>query len=212
MKESKCLLFLKVIDTPGVCDTKRSDAEIHQEITKALVLMAPGPHVLLLVVKGADRFTKEEMDAYEQLKDMFGPSFTNYIIVVFTGIDQLQSEGTTLEKQFANALDRLKTVLREAGNRYFGINNKASQTERQDQGRLLIQMIMQLVQTNNNKYYSNDLFKRFDDSITTIQSKNVNLNIQQIKERIAKNQIDSKRFESLLDLSNEKARIICILL
>nr|KAG5700194.1 hypothetical protein BaRGS_011037 [Batillaria attramentaria] len=48
----------QVTDTPGLCDTHRSDKEVLKEISKSVALVAPGPHVILMVLRCDRRFTE----------------------------------------------------------------------------------------------------------------------------------------------------------
>ena len=49
---------MQVTDTPGVCDTHRTEMEVLREVGKSLAVAAPGPHVVLMVLRCDRRFTQ----------------------------------------------------------------------------------------------------------------------------------------------------------
>ncbi|KAK7475595.1 hypothetical protein BaRGS_00033144 [Batillaria attramentaria] len=115
---------VQVVDTPGVLDTDRDQADVEKEITKCICLSAPGPHVFIMTIRLCDRFTSEEFAAYEMLKGMFGDKVVKYMIVVFTYGDQL--EGTTVQEILETAPKTMKQVMQEVNNRYVVFDNKAT--------------------------------------------------------------------------------------
>lgn len=60
-----------VVDTPGLFDTERSNKEILQEISKFLLLSAPGPHVVALVIR-VGRVAPEVKKSIEIIINTFG--------------------------------------------------------------------------------------------------------------------------------------------
>ena len=52
---------------------------------------------MLVVLSVRARFSKEVEAAVQSLEKSFGPKVTNYMIVVFTGGDQLEDDDETLE-------------------------------------------------------------------------------------------------------------------
>ncbi|KAL1246510.1 hypothetical protein QQF64_034644 [Cirrhinus molitorella] len=66
-----------VVDTPGLFDTSLSNEEIQQEMMRCIELLAPGPHVFLLVI-AVGPFTKEERETLQLIKMTFGQKAETY--------------------------------------------------------------------------------------------------------------------------------------
>lgn len=56
-----------------------------------------GIHAALLVLSVRTRFSKEEEAAIQSLQNFFGGKINDYMIVVFTGGDDLEDNDETLE-------------------------------------------------------------------------------------------------------------------
>ncbi|XP_025082574.1 GTPase IMAP family member 4-like [Pomacea canaliculata] len=164
-------LTIEVTDTPGVCDTHRTKEDIQKEIAKCVATVTPGPHAVLMVFKGGDRFTHEEGLAYEELKEIFGPELVKHMILVFTGTDNLERDDIDLPTAVQSAPDKLQQVLQEASGRYVGFNNKASWPERAEQRDQLLKVVRQVLKNNNDNYYSNELMKMFEKTMQEVEAK-----------------------------------------
>ncbi|KAK7490651.1 hypothetical protein BaRGS_00018068, partial [Batillaria attramentaria] len=116
---------IEIMDSPGLYDTSKSQDEICTVIVQAVAGMHPGPHAILYVVK-LGRYTAEEFGAYRRLKAIFDDSITNFIIVLFTGGDELERKNKTFADLMQNAPKELHQVLQECGNRSVVFNNRAS--------------------------------------------------------------------------------------
>ncbi|KAL8612099.1 hypothetical protein ACOMHN_013978 [Nucella lapillus] len=136
---------LQVTDTPGVCDTHRSEVEVLREVGKSLVVASPGPHVILMVLRCDRRFTQEEYDAYLSLKGLFGADICQHMIVVFVGLDCLgatqEERDLRLHQEVASCPPLLRNVIEDARGRYIGVNNMAPQAEITERVDTLLQHI-----------------------------------------------------------------------
>ena len=129
------------------------------------MLCLPGPHALLFVCKGHDRFTDEESRAYSALIDMFGIEVRNYIIVVFIGGDVLAKWGKTIEDEIKGAKTKVQgvsrpkhppkitEVLEDVSNRYILFNNEGDAATKDKQVLDLLKMVTEMVDKNGSKFF-----------------------------------------------------------
>lgn len=147
-------------DTPGVSDTSCTEYA-HREIAKAVATVTPGPHAILMVVRCNNRFTQEEYCIYKELKKLFGEEITKFMIVVFTGIDDLG--GSPLADVVEKAPQQVQEIIADAQGRYIGLNYKGmSWVEQQKQGDNLLGLVGHMMIQNGGQYYSTDLVKRVE--------------------------------------------------
>ncbi|KAJ0068125.1 hypothetical protein NL108_016287 [Boleophthalmus pectinirostris] len=148
-----------IVDTPGLFDTTLSNAEVQEELVKCVSLLAPGPHVFLLVVQ-IGRFTKEEQDTVKIIKDFFGPRAESYMIVLFTRGDDLDNMSLDAYLKEGN---NARALLQECGNRCHVFNNKDRQNRKQVQE--LLRKIEAVVQQNGGGFYTSGLFEEAEMAI-----------------------------------------------
>ncbi|XP_059144327.1 uncharacterized protein LOC131931517 [Physella acuta] len=99
--------IIKVVDCPGVLDTDIDETgavELVKEALQYALLANPsGYHAFLIVVKFAQRFTKEEQDSIKILKSILGKDvITTHGIVVMCNGDTFahfsKTQGLTIEE------------------------------------------------------------------------------------------------------------------
>nr|QCZ24929.1 GTPase IMAP family member 5 [Gallus gallus] len=147
---------ITVIDTANIFYLWDDNAPVHKEILHCVRLSFPGPHALLLVTQ-LGRFTQEDQEAVKGVQDVFGSSVLRYTIVVFTRGEELVSG--TLDDYVTYTDNRaLRDVIQSCGYRYCSINNRATSAERDQQVQQLMEKVVQMVQENEGKYYSNEMY------------------------------------------------------
>ncbi|XP_025111435.1 GTPase IMAP family member 7-like [Pomacea canaliculata] len=184
-KASRYGYDIEVTDTPGVCDTGRSDDGVEMEIAKCVATMVPGPDAICFVIRGSERFTKEEMDAYENFKTIFGQEMTKYLILVFTRVTQEEFQEALQNKKKPPPPTFLK-LLEEAGNRFVCFSNDLTNKSSTEQEAIrLLQRVVDLKIQNNGSYYSDDLVKWFDHEVTK-EAEKTGHSVDKIKEELIK--------------------------
>uniref|UniRef100_A0A8C6S8F0 AIG1-type G domain-containing protein n=1 Tax=Neogobius melanostomus TaxID=47308 RepID=A0A8C6S8F0_9GOBI len=155
--------LVAVVDTPGLFDTSLSNKEIITEMAKSICLLAPGPHVFLIVIQ-IGRFTAQEQSAVEYIKKAFGENSEKYIMVLFTRGDDLE-EDESIEDYIKPALQK---VITDCGNRVHVFNNR---NKERTQVKQLLQKIDHMVEENGGSFYTNKMFQEAEEAIQKEQER-----------------------------------------
>ncbi|KAL0198569.1 hypothetical protein M9458_007109, partial [Cirrhinus mrigala] len=147
-----------VVDTPGFCGSLTNDMKTHLE--QCVELSVPGPHVFLLVINLDARFTAEEMNTVEQIKQNFGEGAVHYTIILFTRADQLR--GKSLQQYIAKSEPLLK-LKDSCGGRYHTFNN--NDISNRSQVTELLKKIDRMIEENGGRHYTNKMFKDAQEKI-----------------------------------------------
>ncbi|XP_072530484.1 GTPase IMAP family member 8-like [Salminus brasiliensis] len=149
-----------VVDTPGLFDTTLTNEEVTEEIAKCISLLAPGPHAFIIVLS-VGRFTKEEMDTVELIKDIFGPEAVRFSIVLFTRGDELGGETIEAYVERSNHAD-VNQLITDCGGRVQMFNNKDNNST---QVRDLLRKIEDMIEFDRNNYFTNEVLELAERSI-----------------------------------------------
>ncbi|XP_058579835.1 GTPase IMAP family member 2 [Neofelis nebulosa] len=145
-----------IIDTPDMFSGKDHSDSLYKEVWRCYLLSAPGPHVLLLVAQ-LGRFTDQDQQAVQRVKEIFGEDAMRHTIVLFTHKEDLEGESVT---DYIRDTDNkaLCKVVAACGGRVCAFNNCATGSERDGQVRELMDVIEDLVLEKRGDPYTNGLY------------------------------------------------------
>ncbi|KAK6129627.1 hypothetical protein DH2020_036637 [Rehmannia glutinosa] len=153
--------ILNVIDTPGLFDFSDELEFAGKEIVKCINMAKDGIHAVLVVLSVRSRFSREEDAAIQSLRDFFGSKISDYMILVFTGGDDLEENGETLDDYLGrDCPEPLKETLKMCGNRRVLFDNRTKDSYRKsEQLKELSDLVNAVVDNNGGKPYTDKLFK-----------------------------------------------------
>ncbi|XP_050213595.1 immune-associated nucleotide-binding protein 9-like [Mercurialis annua] len=152
---------INVIDTPGLFDFSAESDFVGKEIVKCITMAKDGIHAVLVVFSVRTRFSQEEEAALRSLETLFGKKIFDYMIVVFTGGDELEDNDETLEDYLGRECPRpLKDILTLCKNRRVLFDNKTKdESKRGVQVQQLLSLVNFVIAQNGGQPYTNELFK-----------------------------------------------------
>ena len=151
-----------VIDTPDMFCGKHLSDSLYQEVQRCYLLSAPGPHVLLLVTQ-LGRFTTEDQQAVQGVKEIFGEGAMKHTVIVFTRKEDL--EGGSLRDYIQGSDNRaLSELVAACGGRVCAFDNLATGSIRDDQVKELMDLIESLGTVERGDHYTNRLYSLLTQS------------------------------------------------
>uniref|UniRef100_A0A3P9AWF5 AIG1-type G domain-containing protein n=1 Tax=Maylandia zebra TaxID=106582 RepID=A0A3P9AWF5_9CICH len=178
-----------VVDTPGLFDTSLSPEGVQEELVNCVSLLAPGPHVFLLVIH-IGRFT--------------------FTIVLLTGGDTLEHDRESIEDYIKNNCDdSFKKLISDCGNRYHVFNNRDKQNHTQVIE--LIAKIESMMKVNGRRCFTNKMLQESETAIRKEMQKILKEKeekMQKEKEEMErKYKEDMEAMKKRIDEEREKERI-----
>ncbi|XP_006441576.2 immune-associated nucleotide-binding protein 9 isoform X2 [Citrus clementina] len=192
---------VNVIDTPGLFDSSAGSEFVSKEIVKCIGMAKEGIHAVLVVFSVRNRFSEEEGAAIRSLESLFGKNFFDYMIVVFTGGDELEDNDETLEDYLGRACPKpLKEILQLCDNRCVLFDNKTKDAaKRTEQVRKLLSLVNFVILQNGGQPYTNEIFAELKKEATKLRDTQVEVDslkgyskreISELKEQMEKSNED----------------------
>ncbi|CAA0827768.1 P-loop containing nucleoside triphosphate hydrolases superfamily protein [Striga hermonthica] len=181
--------FLYVIDTPGLFDFSGED-HIKKEIVKCVEMAKDGIHAVLFVLSVRARFSREEEAVIANMIEMFGAKITDYMILLFTGGDDLEESEETLEDYLGRdeCPEPLKDIIGKCGNRCILFDNRTKdERKKNEQLEKLFALVDDVVKDNDSKPYTHELFKlqakklRIQDEVNSSEQEKMKSYEEQLK-------------------------------
>ncbi|XP_078434021.1 P-loop containing nucleoside triphosphate hydrolases superfamily protein [Wolffia australiana] len=164
--------IVNVIDTPGLFDFSAEPEFIGKEIVKCIDLAKDGIHAVLVVFSTRGRFSREEEAALQALQTFFGEKITNYMIVIFTGGDDLEEGEVTLEEYIRTCPELLQKFLELCEQRVVLFDNKTKDADKKAQQiRQLFSLVDLVIAKNNGQPYSDELFAELKKGALSLKDK-----------------------------------------
>jgi GTP-binding protein EngB required for normal cell division len=161
---------VNVIDTPGLFEFSESEV-FGREIVKCIDLAKDGIHAVLVVFSLSTRFSQEEAAAVYSLQTLFGTKIFDYMIVVFTGGDELEENDQTFDEYMAHGCPPLlKETLSLCDNRRVIFDNKTKdQVKKTKQVQELLSLVNMVLSHNGGKAYRDELFIELKEGARKLQ-------------------------------------------
>ncbi|XP_061988608.1 immune-associated nucleotide-binding protein 9-like [Rosa rugosa] len=151
---------INVIDTPGLFDNSAKSDFIGKEIVQCIKLAKDGIDAVLVVLSTKTRLSEEEESAIRSLETLFGSKIFDYMIIVFTGGDELEENDSTLEDYLGrDCPEPLKEILGLCGNRCVLFDNKTKdESKRVEQVQRLLSLVNLVIAQNDGRPYTDEIF------------------------------------------------------
>ncbi|XP_032439862.1 GTPase IMAP family member 7-like, partial [Xiphophorus hellerii] len=112
---------VEVIDTPSFFGNNMDEEKVKSEIVKCIKMSAPEIHAFIIVLN-VGRYTDQEKDVINKIKEYFSDEALKHAVVVFTHGEQLD-ERKEIESFFVENRD-LTELVRKCGSRCHVVDNK----------------------------------------------------------------------------------------
>ncbi|KAF3857753.1 hypothetical protein F7725_010954 [Dissostichus mawsoni] len=145
---------VKVIDTPGLFDTKIDEEKTRKDVGQSVVFASPGPHVFLVVIT-LGRFTDEEKQSVQKIQEIFGEDADRYSMVLFTHGDLLDEDQPI--EEFLKENEELQQLVARCNGQCHVFNNYLKD---HSQVRELLDKIRNITEKNGGSHYTNEMFQK----------------------------------------------------
>lgn len=172
--------LFKIVDTPGLFDNVMSEQDLEIEIVKCLTLILPGPHIIMYVVK-IGRYTNEDIETVDRLLQIFDMNIYKFMIIVFTGRDDLDFHHQTPEQYLNTTTPEFKAFAEKCGNRFIFVNNR--ELEGKKEWKKMYPVIQKLL-SDNRDHYTNELLKKLEKVFGELIAKHLSKDENKTREEV----------------------------
>ncbi|XP_055954958.1 uncharacterized protein LOC130010524 isoform X2 [Patella vulgata] len=200
--------LFRILDTPGLSDTKISHQDVTMELAKSIDGLAPGPHIFSFVLP-IGRIDRHVLETIEQYTDLFGECLKTYGVIIFTKKDALQKRSFT--EYYKDANPEFKEFLEDyCDNRHSLINNENPQP---DDVHGILRLLLETKRNNNGDHYRNTMFeeakKLYQDKLQKLEEEKTKVERElkqhlELQERDFKQQLKLKERELKQQEEQEK--------
>ena len=173
---------ISITDTPGFQSTNLTQEMICKHIFQFLSQITPGPHAILIIVSCKNRVTYEIQKAVRDISEIFGDGSTDYMVFVFTHVDNLKGKRGRPEISLSEWIGKLisrdeelgKMFVNKCRSRYVGFNNcdfDYTSIENKIQVQALLDRIMTMLQDNDNRYFTCPEIKEAEEMMVKMDEK-----------------------------------------
>jgi hypothetical protein len=97
--------------------------------------------------------------------NIFGEHILNYCIIVFTGLDNLDVDGLTIEQFLERSIPSLTTLIEKCGRRFLAFNNRASIEEKNHKIQELLDLVDLVMRNHDNEVFTNKEIEMISKSV-----------------------------------------------
>ncbi|KAF5817419.1 putative AIG1-type guanine nucleotide-binding (G) domain-containing protein [Helianthus annuus] len=154
------MFLLERLHLAGMFDLSANPEVIRKEIVSCLHMVKDGIHAVLVIFSICSRFSEDDQDVICSLVTLFGRKIYNYIVIVFTGGDELEEEEKSLDDFLCNCPESLKKILDLCGNRCVLFDNRTKNKVKitSQFQKLLSSYVNMLLEANDRKPYTSEIF------------------------------------------------------
>ncbi|XP_033969499.1 GTPase IMAP family member 9-like [Trematomus bernacchii] len=194
---------VKVIDTPGLFDTKIDEEKTKNDVGQSISFASPGPHVFLVVIR-LGRFTDEEKQTVKKIQEIFGGDADKYSMVLFTHSDQL--EGAPIE-EFLKESEELQELVARCNGQYHVFNNKVKD---RSQVRELLDKIRKITDKNEGSHYTSAMFQAAERAIEEEKQRILEEREEEIRkqEEEMEQRLEKKHEEQFKKIKEDSERLV----
>ncbi|XP_017729972.1 PREDICTED: GTPase IMAP family member 2 [Rhinopithecus bieti] len=193
-----------IIDTPDMFSWKDHCEALYKEVQRCYLLSVPGPHVLLLVTQ-LGRYTSQDQEAAQRVKEIFGEDAMGHTIVLFTHKEDL-SGGSLMDYMRNSDNKALSKLVAACGGRICAFNNHAEGRNQDDQVKELMDLIEDLLMEKNGEHYTNGLYSLIQRS--KCGSVGSDQKLKEFKESLIKYMETQRSYIALAEANSLKRALI----